>query len=1139
VISTLIRCYPGDRSLAFFLAVTLGVALASGAAWLISRRLAGKAALRHLVLFSALIGCLASPAAAWLCAATGLTLVSFPILRGEQGRTAPAAAQRETDPVWVPPRPSTDPQAVAAGPPLPHTNPAIDQSADVAAGPAANESPATPTPSAPDVQRTGSPAGTLVPFRGIATGVMFVWAAGAVLLLARLARDGGRVVRLRRSSRPLRNEAHQLLLREIAAKLGMRQVPLLLVSSRTAAPLAVGFGRPAVILPERLLGAVSDDELRDVLVHEAAHLQRGDQRVVLLQALAGALYWPIVSVHALNRELRRAREELCDNIVLAGRDAISYGKTLLHVAELVLQARRMGAAVGMIGGPGKLERRIAGLIDPRRNTMTTTGRKAACVVMFTFIALGAIASATRFADSAGAASAPTEIAAQAASPTRKPPSARDPEDPKHAGHFNGRVTGPDGKPLGGARVFIVPAHGANKEAGPVRARTGADGRFAFDAPDMTYTEVDGLPARQEGLLMVTAEGYAPDWFHTWGQDHAGLYRHWDPVKGAAVNMQLAKDDVPIRGRFLDPAGRPLVGARVRLDRLMIPLQRDLGAHLDRQKKGGLLTMTDYERSLYRPQILGLTAETRTDAEGRFTLTGLGRDRLAQLRISAPSVVDTTLTVMTRDGPDIGTAPLPNGKPTRVIYGAGFTLQLRPGRAIKGRVIDRDTREPVPGMRVGPLQHVVNQFSSSLYPWVTDEKGRFTITGLDPRALEPEIILVKDSPQQNPYRLIVAVGPPGLPYQTAWALAKGNADVLIECRRGIPFRLKLVDEQGRPVEAEVTYLDVQQNGDVVHDEVIWPVSWAARQADETYQGYVLPGPGAVLVRTPYRSGYRPACVDPKAYFAPGRTKWTAEEQIIAYGTRDTLTTSWGRSLQTTYRGPAVSQRDYTAIVLVNPPPNSGPLRLSATVVRDRPRRVSLVDPNGKPVVGAEMQESIPWPAFTPGTLKPALTRAQTLHTTLRAASFPLTGLHPDRVRRITFIKEDRQLIGYLLARGDGETAYTVRMEPWGTVTGRIVGGKGKALPIGRPGSDWQNPPTVSISDVDGEAEVGDRTDARGRFRIGGLFPGRHYSVKVYRGWGFSPETVIKNLVLRAGEVRDLGDIRINPSVDAISGTRPKS
>src|SRR5947207_10854967 len=104
--SPLIRCSPGDRTLDFLLVVTLVVALASSAAWLIAWRLADQPALRHLVLFSALIGCLASPAVAWFCGAVGLTLVSIPLLRGEEGRMASGVTPMETDPVGMPPRPS-------------------------------------------------------------------------------------------------------------------------------------------------------------------------------------------------------------------------------------------------------------------------------------------------------------------------------------------------------------------------------------------------------------------------------------------------------------------------------------------------------------------------------------------------------------------------------------------------------------------------------------------------------------------------------------------------------------------------------------------------------------------------------------------------------------------------------------------------------------------------------------------------------------------------------------------------------------------------------------------------------------------------------------------------------------------------
>jgi hypothetical protein len=277
--STLIHWYPGDGALDILLVVTLAVALASSAAWLVSRRLAGQAELRHLVLFCALICCLASPALAWFCSTAGLTLVSIPILPGpspsspklpvEQGLpaeeccTASGVAQVETDRVGMPSRQSTELTHVAATQPLPLTNTTIGKSTDVAVARAALLCCAPQSPSAPEVQRTGRPAETLpdverasIPtatldsFRLIATGAMFVWAAGTLLMLARLARNCRRVVQLRRSSRLLQNESLQSLLCEIAARLGMRRVPLLLVSSRTVIPLAVGCGRPAVILPE-------------------------------------------------------------------------------------------------------------------------------------------------------------------------------------------------------------------------------------------------------------------------------------------------------------------------------------------------------------------------------------------------------------------------------------------------------------------------------------------------------------------------------------------------------------------------------------------------------------------------------------------------------------------------------------------------------------------------------------------------------------------------------------------------------------------------------------------------------------------------------------------------------------------------
>ena len=246
-------------------------------------------------------------------------------------------------------------------------------------------------------------------------------------------------------------------------------------------------------------------------------------------------------------------------------------------------------------------------------------------------------------------------AAAAAKQPSKPAAASDPDDPKQAGHFAGRVIGPDGEPVAGAKLFITQNESPPTEIGPVRASSGVDGRFEFAAADMTYVGIDGLPTRQMGLLIATADQYQPAWVTTWGHGR-GRRAHLrsDAVKGADLTLRMARVDVPIHGRLLDPNGQPLAGARVRLCSLKVPPEGEFDADLKRFKDAKDHGWPfNYNQSVHEPIVLpGVATEAITDADGRFLLAGLGRDRLAELKITAPGVVDTYLTVMTRDAPDL-------------------------------------------------------------------------------------------------------------------------------------------------------------------------------------------------------------------------------------------------------------------------------------------------------------------------------------------------------------------------------------------------------------------------------------------------------------------------------------------------------
>jgi hypothetical protein len=97
-----------------------------------------------------------------------------------------------------------------------------------------------------------------------------------------------------------------------------------------------------------------------------------------------------------------------------------------------------------------------------------------------------------------------------------------------------------------------------------------------------------------------------------------------------------------------------------------------------------------------------------------------------------------------------------------------------------------------------------------------------------------------------------------------------------------------------------------------------------------------------------------------------------------------------------------------------------------------------------------------------------------------------------------------------------------MQPWGTVTGRLVDPAGKPLKIfsfylGGFGLETNADPLA------GEfAHV--KTEKDSSFRVDHLIPGQRYSAEVYREPSQFTGMAFENLVVRPGEVRDLGPMR---------------
>jgi hypothetical protein len=395
------------------------------------------------------------------------------------------------------------------------------------------------------------------------------------------------------------------------------------------------------------------------------------------------------------------------------------------------------------------------------------------------------------------------------------------------------------------------------------------------------------------------------------------------------------------------------------------------------------------------------------------------------------------------------------------------------------VRDQDTRKPLAGVMVRGERSLSD--STSVYVQsISDSQGRYRLVGL-PRTKEGAVVAVPpcDFAVHGPRKADLKVPPDeALPYLRARvAVAEepgpGPLRLDITMKRGVWVTGRIIDKTtGKPARGQVQYFVYNDNPHLQQ----FPSSRWSRLGphftfnDGTFCLVAFPGPGLLTARADEDRYVRGAGLESFKHVRHKNGYLECRPQVVL-------------------------PINFHTLAEIDAAPGTSSLSHDLLLDSGHMLAVTVLAPDSKPLVGTQiagLKDMVNWQA-TPADVS--------THT--------IENLTPGKQRVVTFLHQSQHLTGELVLEGDETDPQKVILRPWGAATGRVVSADGEP---------WSNAELHSIILPDGYPKVG----KDGRFKIEGLIAGKPYTLYLVKD-NTVRGTVVKDLKVGPGEVKDLGDL----------------
>lgn len=702
------------------------------------------------------------------------------------------------------------------------------------------------------------------------------------------------------------------------------------------------------------------------------------------------------------------------------------------------------------------------------------------------------------------------------------PAKDDKDDPVF--HYAGTVVDETGQPVSGASIHFVNWRTADGQSAlEVIATTEADGKFELSRKKSELGNAQEPDAWQYVDFIATKSGYGLAAgramnFETTGAAKASLSdqlrRATASLVGRETNVLRLPVDMPIKGQIITPDGKPVAGATV----FVINFSEGTSGSLEDWEKAtkepgaNYYTVRQKMRRVFGGDVVNgpidrTIAPVTTDADGHFTLTGLGRERLARVFVTGPGIEASEFYVRSRSGDTIKLSDSERGEDSflKSYYPAEFTHVSGPSQPVTGVVTDLKTGRPLAGFFVRAERTTASRIGgrSGYIRATTDEQGRFTLNGF-PLGTGNEFVVLP--PKGSQYL------PAGLSFETTLSSEPLVKDVPLT--EGILVRGKVSNAKtGKPVMGYAEYfvftdnpaLEQTKNFRVVDQRNIYTTD-----AEGRFEIPALPGPGIVTFWANDLQNY---------VRGQGRESITGKHASgVTY-----LFSTWPYH---------VMGDNYSSLTQIDPTPDAKSVDVNISLTPTQTFTGRVVAADGR----------APTEYFLHGERSPASWYEG------RGNSFTVIGYIPEYGRRLMAFEPSTDLIGRLDVTGEPPADAVITLGPATRFVGRLVDENGAPLPETRIEAGWRsaNDPNAAMMNdrrwrggfdpergefvpLKGRSVL---TDENGRFELRGIMPGLKYSARATgvrkvgnESYPTSLGIVLDDVLALPGPVNDLGDVKL--------------